>query len=69
MTNKNKLQSSFKYSVALKELEEITEYLEGSDVDLDEAIKRFERGSELALEIETHLREAENKIKTIKVKT
>lgn len=65
---KNKSQSNFKYSEALKELEEITTYLESSDVDLDEAIKRFERGSELAAQIEQHLQEAENIVKTIKAK-
>ncbi len=57
--SKIKQQSNFKYSDALKELEEITTYLESSDVDLDEAIKRFDRGSELAVQIEQHLQEAE----------
>lgn len=66
--SKIKQQSNFKYSDALKELEEITTYLESSDVDLDEAIKRFDRGSELAVQIEQHLQEAENKVKTIKIK-
>lgn len=64
--SKNKLQSDFKYSEALNELEEIAAYLESNDVDLDEAIRRFDRGSELAAQIEIHLQEAENKVKTIK---
>ena len=50
--SKNKLHSDFKYSEALKELEEIAAYLESNDVDLDEAIRRFDRGSELAAQIE-----------------
>ena len=58
----------FRYSEALKELEAITTYLESSDVDLDEAIKKFDRGSELASQIEAHLSSAENKIKTIRSK-
>lgn len=66
--SKTKQQSNFKYSDALKELEEITVFLESSDVDLDEAIKRFDRGSELAGQIERHLQEAENKVKSIKSK-
>ena len=66
--SKNKPQFNFKYSEALKELEEITSYLESSEVDLDEAIKKFDRGSELALQIEQHLQEAENRVKTIKLK-
>lgn len=65
---KSKPQSDFNYATALKELEEITTYLESSDVDLDEAIKRFDRGSELASKIEKHLQEAENKVNTIKTK-
>lgn len=68
MTKKSKLNSDFKYSEAIKELQEITEYLESSDVDLDEAIKKFDRGNKLASEIEEHLKTAENKIKTIKSK-
>jgi exodeoxyribonuclease VII small subunit len=65
---KNKPASNFKYSEALKELEEITSYLESSEADLDEAIKKFERGSELASQIEEHLKNAENTIKTIRSK-
>lgn len=68
MTNKSKQHSDFKYSEAIKELEEITDYLEGSNVDLEEAIKRFDRGAELASSIERHLQQAENRIKTIKSK-
>lgn len=64
----NKPASDFKYSEALKELEEITNYLESNDADLDEAIKKFERGSELAAQIEEHLKTAENTIKTIRSK-
>lgn len=66
--NKNKPQSDFKYSQALQELEEITTYLESNEIDLDEAIKRFDRGSELAAQIEVHLQQAENKVETIKSK-
>lgn len=71
MTKKasSKHQSDFNYASALKELEEITAYLESSSVDLDEAIKKFERGNSLAGEIQKHLEQAENKIKTIKDNT
>ena len=64
----DKQKSNFKYSEAIAELEEITNYLESSDVDLDEAIKKFDRGSFLAKQIETHLESAENKLKSIKEK-
>lgn len=66
---KSKQNSDFKYSEAIKELQQITEYLESSDADLDEAIEKFDRGSKLAAEIELHLQKAENKIKTIKSST
>ena len=69
MTTNSKPKSDFKYSEAIKELQEITEYLESSDVDLDEAIEKFDRGSKLAAQIEEHLKNAENKIKTIKSNT
>ncbi|MSR68427.1 exodeoxyribonuclease VII small subunit [Candidatus Saccharibacteria bacterium] len=65
----SKQPSAFNYANALKELEDITTYLESSDVDLDKAITMFDRGSELAAEIEIHLKKAENKIKTIRSKT
>lgn len=69
MPKTSKLNSDFKYSLAIKELQEITEYLESSEVDLDEAIAKFDRGSKLASQIEEHLKYAENKIKTIKSNT
>jgi exodeoxyribonuclease VII small subunit len=69
MKKNSKAESNFKYSEAIKELQEITEYLESADVDLDEAIDKFDRGSKLAAEIEEHLKIAENKIKTIKSNT
>jgi len=69
MPKESKPNSSFKYSEAIKELQEITDYLESSEVDLDEAIEKFDRGSKIAGEIENHLKSAENKIKTIKSKS
>jgi exodeoxyribonuclease VII small subunit len=65
----DKPKSSFNYSEAIAELEEITSYLESAEVDLDEAIKKFDRGSELANQIEKYLKTAENKIRSIKEKS
>lgn len=50
----------------MAELEEITKYLEGETADLDEAIRRFERGSEIAKELKEYLRSAENQIETLR---
>jgi exodeoxyribonuclease VII small subunit len=63
-----KKTEEFSYSSAINELDEIANYLESPEVDLDEAIKKFERGKELAAAIEKHLERAENVIKSIKDK-
>lgn len=61
-----KIESNFSYSKAIQELQTIVDYLENSDVDLDEAIKKFERGKILVAQIEKHLDKAENIVKSIK---
>jgi exodeoxyribonuclease VII small subunit len=54
------------FNKATEELKDITEYLESDEVNLEEAIKRYKRGSELADEIKAYLDEAENTIRSIK---
>ncbi len=53
---------------AFTELEQITEWFEVEDVDLDEGLKKFERGLELAQICKQKLAEVENKVKTLKEK-
>ena len=62
----NKPASNFDFSASMKELEEIAAYLESSDVDLDEAIAKFERGAALAGELKQYLASAENKVTQLK---
>lgn len=62
----NNLASDFDFSARMKELEEITTYLEQSDVDLDTAIQRFERGAVLARELKDYLSRAESKVNQLK---
>ena len=50
----------------MAELEEITEYLEKNDTDLDKALQKFKRGTELVTLLEAHLEQAQNKVKTIR---
>lgn len=50
------------------ELDEILTKLQSNDLDVDEAIKLYERGMEVAKEIEKYLKEAENKITKIKTR-
>ncbi len=54
------------YRVLSVELDEILTKLQSNDLDVDEAIKLYERGMEVAKEIEKYLKEAENKITKIK---
>ncbi len=62
----SKPASNFDFSASMKELEEIAAYLESSDVDLDEAIAKFERGAALAGELKQYLASAENKVTQLK---
>ncbi len=56
------------FAKAFEELEEITEWFERDGADLDEGLKRFERGLELAALCKGKLDEVENKVKEIKAK-
>lgn len=60
MTNKS--NSPFNFGQAMTELEEITKYLEGETTDLDEAIAKFERGSEIAQQMKQYLAQAQNRV-------
>lgn len=54
------------YLVLSRELDEILVKLQSTDLDIDEAMKVYERGMEIAKELETYLKTAENKIIKIK---
>lgn len=56
------------FSKAFKELEQITEWFEKGEVDLDEGLVKFKRGLELAKVCKGKLSEVENKIKELKKK-
>lgn len=61
-----KKQPSF--AEAFAELEELTQWFETEEVDLDEGLKKFERGLELAQVCKKKLGEVENKVTTLKKK-
>lgn len=61
-------KSKINFQKAFEELEGITEWFEKGEVDLDEGLKKFERGLELASACKEKLSEFENKVKEIKVK-
>ena len=56
------------FAKAFAELEELTQWFETEDVDLDEGIKKFERGLELSAICKTKLAEVENKVTELKKK-
>ena len=56
------------FAEAFAELEAITEWFETQNVDLDEGVKKFERGLELAKQLKEKLAEVENTVVTLKKK-
>ncbi len=54
------------YKKLSAELDEILAKLQSSDIDVDEAIKVYERGMQVSQQLETYLKTAENKITKIK---
>lgn len=65
MTKKKEMD----FASAFEELEHITQWFDSSEqVDLDEGLKKFERGLELAGGLKKKLNEVENKVEEIKKK-
>jgi len=58
----------FDFGASLRELEAITAWFEGENIDLDEGLVKFERGMELAGQLKAHLAETQNRVEKIKVK-
>lgn len=56
------------FAEAFAELEAITEWFETGDIDLDEGLKKFERGLELAQLCKEKLGEVEVKVVELKKK-
>ena len=54
------------FAKAFSELEQITEWFEGDDVDLEEGLKQFEKGMKLAKMCKERLAQVENAIEEIK---
>lgn len=50
----------------INELESLIQWFESDDVDLEQAINKFEEGSRLAEHIKTRLNALENKITVLK---
>ncbi len=66
MSSKKKTEIDF--GKGFVELEEIAQWFEQGEPDLDKGIAKFERAMELAAVLRERLKEAENKIKDIRLK-
>lgn len=56
------------FAKSFEELEEIVADFEKGDIDLDEGLKKFERGLVLAHDLKKYLAEVENKVEVLKEK-
>lgn len=63
-----KTDKTFDFGSAYKELESIVEWFEREDVDLEEGLRKFERGLLLARQCKDRLKDVENKVVEIKAK-
>lgn len=66
MKQPSKSSSDFDFAKQMQELETIAEYLESSEVNLDKAMDKYERGIEIAKQLRDYLKTAENKVDTLK---
>ncbi|MEK7632769.1 MAG: exodeoxyribonuclease VII small subunit [Patescibacteria group bacterium] len=62
------MSKKISFADAFQELESITEWFETQNVDLDEGVKKFERGLELAKMLKEKLADVENTVVTLKKK-
>lgn len=54
------------YKELSEELDRVMADLERGDLDIDEAVKCYERGLAIVKELEAHLQDAENKVTQLK---
>lgn len=54
------------FKKSYQELQNIVEWFEQEEIDLEEGIKKFEEGSRLVKELKEYLEKVENKIKELK---
>jgi exodeoxyribonuclease VII small subunit len=58
----------FNFTKAYQEIEEINEWFQSEEIDLDEALQKYEKGMDLINKCKERLKEAENKFEEIKKK-
>lgn len=65
-TNKSENSANFNFGASMAELEQIVAALEAGDLELDAAMRQFERGAELAESLQKYLAKTQLKVQTIK---
>jgi exodeoxyribonuclease VII small subunit len=61
-------QQAKNYKQMSDELNKLIEWFESDELNLDEAVGKYEQAMQLISEMESHLKTAENKVKKIAVK-
>lgn len=54
------------YRSLSSELDGILNELQSGDLDIDDAVKKYQRGMEIVQELQKYLKDAENKVKKVK---
>lgn len=60
------INKNFNFKKSYQELQNIVEWFEQEEIDLEEGIKKFEEGSKLVKELKEYLEKVENKIRELK---
>lgn len=63
-----KRAEKFNFSKAYSELEKIVQEFESREIDLEKDLPKFERGMELAQQLQKRLKEMENKVVEVEKK-
>lgn len=61
-----KKDDQFNFKEAFETLEEINEWFQSEDMDLDEGLKKYREGAELIKQAKSRLTEVENEFKDIR---
>lgn len=61
-------EDKFNFTKAYKEVEEINQWFQEEETDLEEALQKYDRGMELIQKCKDRLKKAENKFEEIKKK-
>lgn len=59
-------KESFDYQKLSAELDKILEDMQSTDIDIDDAVKKYEKGMQILAQLERQLKTAENKVKKVR---